>query len=213
MPEKDRKDDRARPLAWAGMVALLFAALLLYAGYLFAMRDVCAAYIRLISACLIAIAASAVAVILSVSSSRRIEGWPRKLLAYGVVIASAALAVYAGSLMLWVSSFAEFATDIRVSDEQGLRFDLDKGFRVSALEVSGPGVRWRIEAVEGLRPPLVRQVGGFAFGHAPEGYVQTQPSSEGQLKDGLYRVEAIVLCAYRPAVAQFTLRGSRIGKQ
>jgi hypothetical protein len=212
MPEKDRKDDRAKSLAWAGGVAVVFAALLLYAGYRFAMRDVCAAYSRLMPACCAAIAASALAIVLSVSSARRREGRTGKAIAYGVVTASAALAVYAGVLLLWVSSFAEFASGIRVLDEQGLRFILDEGFRVSALEVSGPGLLWRIEAIA-ARPPLVREVGGFAFGHAPDGYVQTQPAGEGQLKDGLYRVEAIIPCAYRPAVAQFALRESRLEKK
>jgi hypothetical protein len=210
MLEKDRKDEGAGPLIASGGVVLVFAALLLYAGYRFAMRDVCAAYDRLMPACWATIAASLLAITLSVFGARRLRGWRNKAVVAGVVVASIAVAGYAGALLLWVSSFAEFATDIRVFDDEGLRFELDEGYRVSALEVSGPGVRWRIEAAGGARPPLVQQVGGFAFGETPEGYVQVLSASEEQLKDGAYRVEATVRCAYRPAVSRFVIKESRI---
>lgn len=192
---------------------LVFAALLLYAGYRFAMRDVCAAYSRLVPACWATIGASLLAITLSVFGARAEGGRRRTAMATLIVVASAGLAIYSGVLILWVSSFAEFATDIRISDERGLRFDLDDGFRVSALEVSGPGLRWRIESVDGRRPPLVQQVGGFAFGETPDGYVQVEDASQDGLKDGSYRVEATIMCAYRPAVAQFAVKEARIERK
>ncbi|HWP42952.1 MAG TPA: hypothetical protein VNO14_06945, partial [Blastocatellia bacterium] len=158
-------------------------------------------------------AASLPAIALTVSGARRLRVWWGTAVAAAVALASIVLAACAGLLLLWVSSFAEFASEIRVLDEGGLRFELDEGFRVSALEVTGPGLRWRIEAVEGRRPPLVRQVGGFAFGQAPPGYVQVQQASADQLKDGAYRVEATVMCAYRPAVSQFVIEGARLVKE
>jgi hypothetical protein len=211
MTEHDKKPGVLIPIA---MVALLFAALTVYAGYRHALRDVCAAGARFRPAAYAAIAASVISITLSLWGAVRRRTVRSTLLASITVLASIAVALY-GALLIWTLGFAEFAPAIQVVEDGQVGFGFEEeGFRISGLEVTGPAGRWRIEAIDKNRPPLIQSIGRFTLGQTPRGYTEVESTlNPAALEDGNYRVEATASCSYRPASSSFTISQSRVVKK
>lgn len=194
-----------------GLATLVFAIVLLYAGYRFALRDVCAQSDRYAVAALAAIIASVISIIFFIWSAAR--GRTRRNIFVAVASSLASLGVIAYAVFLFLAlSLSEPAADVRVSADSGLHFSFTEGFRVSSLRVEGPAGRWSIKANEENRPPLTQNIDRFTLGETPVGYIEQESSirTETPLPDGEYRVEATVLCAYRPARASFTIKEGRL---
>jgi hypothetical protein len=185
----------------------------MYAGYRFALRDVCAQSDRYSIAALAAIIASAVAIIFFIWSAAR--GRTRRNIFVAVVSSLASFGVIGYAAFLFLAlSVSESAADVRVTDDNGLHFSFTEGFRVSSLRVEGPAGRWSIKANDEMRPPLSQNVRHFALGETPAGYTEQESyiKLDPALADGEYRLEATVLCAYRPARASFTIKEGRLEK-
>ena len=194
-----------------GLATLAFAGVVMYAGYRFALRDVCAQSDRYSIAALAAIIASVIAIIFFIWSAAR--GRTRRNIFVAVVSSLASFGVIGYAAFLFLAlSVSESAADVRVSADSGLHLSFTEGFRVSSLRVEGPAGRWSIKANDEMRPPLSQNVRHFTLGETPAGYIEQESSirTETPLPDGEYRVEAIVLCAYRPARASFTIKEGRL---
>ena len=126
-------------------------------------------------------------------------------------LVSLGVIAYAAFLFLGLS-LSEKAADVRVSDDNGLHFSFTEGYRVSSLRVEGPAGGWSIKAVDEKRPPLSQNIPRYNLGETPPGYIEQESSIalDRALPDGEYRVEATVLCAYRPARASFTIKQGRL---
>jgi hypothetical protein len=197
-----------------GLATLAFAAVLLYAGYRFALRDVCYGGDRYSIAAFMTVVASVIAMALLIWGAVRQKTRRNIFIAAVSSVVSLGVAALALFTML-LFAFAEKAADLHVSDDDGLRFSITEGFRVKSLYVEGPSVRWGITAVDEQRPPLSQNIARFAVGHTPPGYVE-QPAPTrlpDPLPDGDYRVEATVLCSYRPTRSSFTIKQGRLQLQ
>jgi hypothetical protein len=204
----------ATTLIGIGLATLAFAALLLYAGYRFALRDVCIRSDRYSPAALMTGIASVISIILFICGAARQKTRRNIFIAVGLSLVSLGVAGFAAFLILPIS-MAEMAADIRVSADNELHFNITEGFRVKSLYVEGPAGRWAIAAVDEQRPPLSQNIDSYTLGQTPPGYIE-QPSSfklTEPLPDGEYRVEANVMCAYRPARASFTIKQGRLQSQ
>ncbi len=196
----------AATLIGIGQATLVFAAMVLIAGYRFALRDVCAWRDRFSIVALATIIASIISIILLVWGA--VRGRTQRNIFVAAVSSLLSFGVIAYAVFLILSfSFSERAADVRVSADNGLHFSFTEGFRVSSLRVEGPAGKWSIKASNEMRPPLSQNVPRYTLGETPEGYAVQESSMrlEGALPDGEYRVEATVLCAYRPARASFTI--------
>ena len=201
----------AATLAGIGLATLAFAGLVLYAGYRFALRDVCAQSDRYSFAALAAIIAAVISIIFFVWSA--VRGRARRNIFVAIASSLASLGVIACAVFLYLAlAFSEPAADVRVSYDDGLHFSFTEGFRVSSLRVEGPAGRWSIKASDEMRPPLSQNIRRYTLGEPPAGYAEQESSIKpgGALPDGEYRVEATVLCAYRPARASFTIRQGQL---
>ena len=194
-----------------GLATLAFAGVVMYAGYRFALRDVCAQSDRYSIAALAAIIASVISIIFFIWSAVRARA--RRTVFVAVVSSLASFGVIGCAAFLFLAlSVSESAADVRVSADSGLHFSFTEGFRVSSLRVEGPAGRWSIKANEENRPPLTQNIARFTLGQTPPGYIEQESSIklDPALADGEYRVEATVLCAYRPARASFTIKQGRL---
>lgn len=201
----------ATTLIGIGLATLAFAAVSLYAGYRFALGDVCAQLYRYKIAALVTVIASVISIIFLIWGAARGRTGRTTLIA--IVSSLASLGVIAYSAFLFLSfSFSESAADIRVSDDNGLHFNFTEGFRVSSLRVEGLAGRWSIKAVDETRPPLSQNIPRYTLGQTPPGYIEQESTVklDRALPDGEYRVEATVLCAYRPARTSFTIKQGKI---
>jgi hypothetical protein len=194
-----------------GLATLAFAVVLLYAGYRFALRDVCAQSERYKIAALATALASIISIIFLIWGAVRRRTGRNIIIAVVSSLASLGVIAYAAFLLL-AFSFSEPAADVRVSDDNGLHFSFTEGFRVSSLRVEGPAGRWSIKAIDETRPPLSQNIPRYTLGQTPPGYAEQESSIklDHALPDGEYRVEATVLCAYRPARATFTIKQGRL---
>ena len=194
-----------------GLATLAFAFVLLYAGYRFALSDVCVQSRRFSIAALAAVIASVISIIFLIWGAARGPTGRNILITVVSSLVSLGVIAYAAFLFLGLS-LSETAADVRVSDNNGLHFIFTEGYRVGSLRVEGPAGRWSIKAIDGTRPPLSQSIPRFTLGQTPAGYIEQEPSIklDGPLPDGEYRVEAIVLCAYRPARASFTIKQGRL---
>jgi len=198
-------------LTGIGLATLVFAAVVLYAGYRFAIRDICAQSDRYSIAALAAIIASIISIILLIWGA--VRGRTRRNIFVAVAASLAALGLIAYAAFLFLAfSFSEPAADVRVSHDNGLHFTFTEGFRVSSLRVEGAAGRWGIKAIDEMRPPLSQNINRYTLGETPTGYAVQESSIklDAALPDGEYRVEATVLCAYRPARASFTIKQGRL---
>lgn len=197
----------ATTLIGIGLAALVFAGLVVYAGYRFALRDVCAQVDRYSIAALAAVIASVISIIFFIWGAARGRTRRNIFVAVALSLASSGVIVYAVFLFLALS-LSESAADVRVSDANGLHFSFTEGFRVSSLRVEGPAGRWSIKAIDEMRPPLSQNIPRYTLGETPVGYIEQESSIriDTPLPDGEYRVDATVLCAYRPARASFTIK-------
>jgi hypothetical protein len=196
-----------------GLATLAFAGVVMYAGYRFALRDVCAQSDRYSVAALAAIIASVISIIFFIWSAAR--GRTRRNTFVAVASSLASFGVIAYAIFLFLAlSLSEPAPDVRVSADSGLHFSFTEGFRVSSLRVEGPAGRWNIKAIEENRPPLTQNIDRFTLGETPAGYTEQESyiKLDPALADGEYRLEATVLCAYRPARASFTIKEGRLEK-
>ncbi|HJQ68903.1 MAG TPA: hypothetical protein VKA70_08015 [Blastocatellia bacterium] len=201
----------ATTLTGIGLATLALAGVILFAGYRFALRDVCAGSNRFSYAALAAVIASAVALILFIWGA--VRGRTRGKIFLGVASSLASFGVIACALFLLLAfSMSEPAADVRVSQDDRLRFSFTEGFRVSSLRVEGPAGRWSIKANDESRPPLSQAVGHYTLGESPDGYAEQESSIklDGPLPDGEYRIQATVLCAYRPSFATFIIKQGRL---
>jgi hypothetical protein len=183
----------------------------MYAGYRFALRDVCAWSDRYQIAALAAIIASVISIIFLIWGA--VRGRTRRNIFVAVMLSLLSFGVIAYAVFLYLAhSFSEQAADVRVSADNGLHFSFTEGFRVSSLRVEGPAGRWSIKAIDEMRPPLSQNIRHFTLGETPAGYIGQESSirSETPLPDGEYRLEATALCAYRPARASFTIKQGRL---
>ena len=201
----------ATTLIGIGFATLAFAGVVLYAGYRFALRDVCAQGDRYSVAALAAIIASVISIIFFIWGAVRGRARRNTFVAVASSLASSAVIVYAVFLFLALS-LSEPAADVRVSDDNGLHLSFTEGFRVSSLRVEGPAGRWSIKAMDEMRPPLTQNIPRYTLGQTPAGYIEHESSLgiETPLPDGEYRVDATVMCAYRPARASFTIKQGRL---
>ena len=201
----------ATTLIGIGLATLAFAGVVLYAGYRFALRDVCARGDRYSLAAFMTVIACLISIVLLICGAVRDKSRRNIFIVILSSLASLGLAGFALFLMLAIS-MAEMAADVNVSDDGGLHFRITEGFRVKALFVEGPAGRWGIAAVNEQRPPLSQNIGRYTLSHAPAGYVENQTPAwiTDPLPDGEYRVEATVMCAYRPARASFTIKQGKI---
>ena len=201
----------ATTLIGIGLATLVFAGLALFAGYRFALRDVCARSDRYSVAALVTIIASIISIIFLIWGAVRGRTWRNILVAVASALASFGVIAYALFLILALA-MSESAADVRVSDDNGLHFSFTEGFRVSSLRVEGPAGRWSIKAIDENRPPLSQNIHHFTLGETPTGYAEQESSIklDRPLPDGEYRVDATVLCAYRPARASFTIKEGRL---
>lgn len=203
----------ATTLIGIGLATLAFAGVVLYAGYRFALRDVCAQGDRYMIAASAAIIAAVISIIFFIWGASR--GHTRRNIFVAVASSLASSGVIAFAIFLFLAlSLSDSAADVRVSDDDGLHFSFTEGFRVSSLRVEGPAGRWSIKASDENRPPLTQSIDRFTIGQTPTGYVEQESSMklDGPLPDGEYRVEATVLCAYRPARTSFTIKQGRLGR-
>lgn len=204
----------ATTLIGIGLAALAFAVVSLYAGYRFALGDVCAQSDRYKIAALATVLASVISIIFLIWGTARGPTGRNILIAVVSSLASLGVIAYAAFLFL-AFSFSEPAADIRVLDNNGVHFIFTEGFRVSSLRVEGPAGRWSIKAIDETRPPLSQNIPRYTLGETPPGYAEQESSikRDTPLPDGEYRVEATVLCAYRPAIASFTIKQGKIQNQ
>ena len=194
-----------------GLATLAFAAVVLYAGYRYSFSDVCVQSRRFSIAALATVIAAIIAMILLIWGAAR--GPTGRNILITVVSSLVSLGVIAFAAFLFLGlSLSETAADVRVSDDNGLHFTFTEGYRVSSVRVETPAGRWSIKAVDGTRPPLSQNIRRYTLGETPAGYVEQESSikPDGPLPDGEYRVEATVLCAYRPARASFTIKQGRL---
>ncbi len=194
-----------------GLATLAFALVLLYAGYRFALGDVCAQSDRYKIAALATALASVISIIFLIWGAAR--GPTGRNILITVVSSLVSLGVIAYTAFLFLTfSFSETAADVRVSEDNGLHFSFTEGYRVASLRVEGPAGRWSIKAIDETRPPLSQNIPRFTLGETPTGYIEQESSIklDQSLPDGEYRVEATVLCAYRPARASFTIKQGRL---
>jgi hypothetical protein len=194
-----------------GLATLAFAGVVMYAGYRFALRDVCAQSDRYSIAALATIIASVLSIIFLIWGAVR----GRTLRAILVAVASslASFVLIACTVFLFLAlSMSEPGADISVSVDNGLHFGVSEGFRVSSLRVEGPAGRWSIKAINELRPPLSQNIPRYTLGQTPAGYAEQESSIklDGALPDGDYRVEAIITCPYGPARASFTIKQGKL---
>lgn len=201
----------ATMLIGIGLATLAFAAVLLYAGYRFALRDVCVSSDRYSLAAFMTIIACVISIVLLICGAVRQKTRRNIVIVVVSSLASLGLAGFAAFLIL-LFSFAEMAADVRVSDDNELHFSITEGFRVKSLYVEGPAGRWGITAVDEQRPPLSQNITRYTLGRTPPGYVEQQSPIKltEPLPDGEYRVEANVMCSYRPTRASFTIKQGRV---
>jgi len=194
-----------------GIAGLFTSAIVMYAGYAFALRDVCAARERFDIAAYISIALALGSALLLVWSAIRQRSWLNIFISAAVALACLGLALIAFAAA-WVGVIGEVAPDASVRGRDGVSFAFSEGFRISQVDVSGPQVRWSIRAMDQRRPPLSQEVGEIFLGRVPEGYVEVEPLrfESGSPPDGDYRLTAASPCAYRPAQASFTVRQGRV---
>ena len=197
-----------------GFATLAFAAVLLYAGYRFALSDVCAESRRFSMAALATVIAAIISIIFLIWGAARGPTGRKIFVAVLLSLASLGVIAYAAFLFLGLS-LSETAADVRVSYDNGLHFSFTEGFRVSSLRVEGPAGRWSIKAIDETRPPLSQNIPRYTLGQTPAGYIEQESSIklDQALPDGEYRVEATVLCAYRPARASFTIKQGKLQDQ
>jgi hypothetical protein len=201
-------------LTGIGLATLAFAVVVLYAGYRFALGDACAQSRRFFVAALATVIAAIISIIFLVWGAVRGRTGRNTLIAVVSSLASLCVIAYAAFLFLGLS-LSEKAADVRVSDDNGLHFSFTEGYRVRSLRVEGPAGKWEIKAVDETRPPLSQSLPRYTLGETPPGYAEQESSFklDRALPDGEYRVEAIVLCAYRPARASFTIRQGKLQGQ
>lgn len=201
-------------LTGIGFAALAFAFVSLYAGYRFALSDVCVQSRRFSIAALATIIAAIISIIFLIWGAARGPTGRNILITVVSSFVSLGVIAYAAFLFLGLS-LSETAADVRVSDDNGLHFTFTEGFRVSSLRVEGAAGRWSIKAVDETRPPLSQNIRRYTLGQTPAGYVEQESSIklDHALPDGEYRVEATVLCAYRPARASFTIKQGKLQAQ
>ena len=201
-------------LTGIGLATLAFGVVVLYAGYRFALGDACAQSRRFSVAALATAIAVIISIIFLVWGAVRGRTGRNTLIAVVSSLASLGVIAYAAFLFLGLA-LSEKAADVRVSDDNGLHFSFTEGYRVSSLRVEGPAGKWGIKAVDETRPPLSQSLPRYTLGETPPGYAEQESSFklDRALPDGEYRVEAIVLCAYRPARAAFTIKQGKLQGQ
>ncbi|HEX5736761.1 MAG TPA: hypothetical protein VF131_28275 [Blastocatellia bacterium] len=201
----------AATLIGIGLATLAFAGVVLYAGYRFALRDVCAQNDRYSIAALAAIIASVISIIFFIWGAVRGRAWRTTLAAVASSLASLGLIAFAAFLFLALS-MSESGAEVSVSEDNGLHISVAEGFRVRSLRVEGTGGRWSIKAIDEMRPPLSQNVARYTLGQTPAGYDEQESTIklDGALPDGEYRVEAIITCPYGPARASFTIKQGKL---
>ena len=159
-----------------GLATLAFAGVVMYAGYRFALRDVCIRGDRYSIAAFMTVIACVISIVLLICGAVRHKTRRNIFIVIVSSLVSLGLAGFALFLILPLS-IAETAADVNVSDDNGLHFIITEGFRVKSLYVEGPAGRWGISAVNEHRPPLSQNIGRFTLGDAPAGYIEQSNSS------------------------------------
>jgi hypothetical protein len=210
--DKTPRENRslARP-AYLGIAGLFISAAVLYAGYAFGLRDVCAERERFEAGAYIALAVAAASALLLIWSAVRHRNWLNIFISSAAALACLgfALGIFA-SIRIGIPG--ESAFDVRVREKDGVRFEFSEGFRISQVEVRGPQALWSIRSIDQRHPPLIQEIGGISLGRVPAGYVEIESLKieAGGLPDGDYRLTATAPCAYRPAQASFAVRQGRV---
>lgn len=194
-----------------GIAGLFISAVVMYAGYAYALADVCAARERFDTVAYISMALALGSALLLIWSAISRRNWLNIFISSASALACLGLAVIAFAAM-WVGVTGEVAPDVTVRGSDGVSFAFSEGFRISQVEVGGPQVRWSIRAADQRRPPTAQEIGELSPGRVPEGFVEVEPLrlEGGSLPDGEYRLTATSPCAYRPAQASFTVRQGRV---
>jgi hypothetical protein len=211
--DKGKLTGKLIPIALA---LLALGCVAVYAGYWYAFGDVCMARERFSPFAYGAIAASLVAAGLAVWGALRRRGKLTWAIASATALACLALAAYSFVIVYYTfAGFAEFATNVRVSGDGGIRFNFDEGYRVGSLYVEGPAGRWSTWVATGNEAPLIQDLGPITLGQVPPGFVLGDSSlpSFNPPPDGVYRVRALAFCTYRPATTAFVIRQGQLTQQ